>query len=1098
MPTAGERTILFTDVEGSTQLRGRFGDRAADEILGLHERIVRGHIQEHGGEEVAFLGDGFMASFPSPEDGVRCAVGIQRTLEEHSRTHPDRPVRIRIGLHHGAVAEREGTLYGQAVHAAARVMSEAAGAQIFVSPAVREGCGTTPDLAFVDRGLFWLKGFPDRWRLHEVEWWDEGALSPVPSSVPADAPPFVEREAERADLRRAVHAALGGEGSLVLVGGEAGVGKTRLIQEVDAEAAARGMRVLIGHCVEMDGAPPYLPWVEILEEALIGSRSPLALREALGEEAPEIARIVPGLRRVIADLPPPLDLPPEQARRYVWVSLQEFLERAAQDRPLLLVLEDLHWADESTLLLLEHLAPDLGRMPVLIVGTYRDVEVGAAHPLARTMNQLLRARLLTRIDLKRLSRDGVIAMVRGLAGQEPPDGLVRAIHSETEGNPFFVEEVYLHLAESGRLLDDRGRFRSNLRIDEIDVPASVRLVVGGRLERLSEATRDVLVGAAVIGRVFSLEVVQRVTDLGPDAITEALDEAERARLVGLAETDRSRLAFTHELIRQTLLADSSSVRRQRLHARAAEAVEHTYAGDLEAHAADLAHHLSRSGPGADTERLVRYLRMAGDRAMDVAAFEDALAHFEHALTLVRADDRDRRAELLERQAMALRSVARWDDALRAMDGALELYEALGRTDALGRLCWAMVYQLAWAARFEEAVLVAGRGLGALGDLPNPDRARLLCAGGWIFGLGGAYDTATEMFEQGLELAEELNDDRALADGLHLKTIHHMGYAQFPQGIDTGLRAAEVFEDEGALWDLCSVLSFVEFEAGTMDRLEQAGTLRKRVDPLADRLGHVGAKMLVLIDTVRADGVRRGDLETLEADARELLAVCERADLPWIYTAHLYLGLAAHWRGDWEDAERELRTATELEPPAAFAGQTAGLLAIHLAHAGNHEEVLRMFEERRDLLPVAGRVNTLGAWNTLFGFTEALYLSGHLKEAASLAPMLDEALGLGVEWVTFECRGIRTRAAIAAAAGRRWREAEEHYVGALAEAEALPSEIEVADVRRLHAQMLLDRAGPGDRERAARLLGEAAVAYSRMGMPRLESLAVAMRDGDGVA
>jgi eukaryotic-like serine/threonine-protein kinase len=450
--------------------------------------------------------------------------------------------------------------------------------------------------------------------------------------------------------------------------------------------------------VQMSGAPPYLPYVEIIEEAISNPRSPLALREALGDVAAEIARIAPALRRVFPDIPPPLELPAELSRRYVWNSLSEFVGRAAQGQPLLLVLEDLHWADESTLLLTEYLAPLLPEMPVLVLGTYRDIEVDLQHPLARVVGQLASRRLVEEVSLRRLSFDGIRAMLQALAGQPAPEQLARLIDRETEGNPFFVEEVYLHLVESGVLLDEHGQVRSDLQIDEASVPESIRLVLGQRLDRLAVSTREVLVAAAVSGRVFASDLVGEVAGAGPDALVEAFDEAERARLV-MPGKDPGQLMFSHELIRQTLLSGVSAVKRERLHLRAAKAISRRHPDDIEAHAGDLAYHLSRAGGFGDRPSLVRYLTIAGERAYDAAAFDDAVGHFEHALSLVSADDQLGHAQLLERFAMALRSVGRWDDALGTMNDALDRYEALEQVEAIGRLGWAMVYQLVWTARF---------------------------------------------------------------------------------------------------------------------------------------------------------------------------------------------------------------------------------------------------------------------------------------------------------------------------------------------------------------------------------------------------------------
>jgi class 3 adenylate cyclase/tetratricopeptide (TPR) repeat protein len=1083
-------TILFTDVEGSTRLRSRHGDRFADDVLRVHETIVRRHIQERGGQEIAFLGDGFLASFPSAAEGLRGAVGIQRELEAHNREDPGREVHVRIGLHEGEAVERDGTLYGQAVHAAARIMSEAAGRQILASSRIRDECDGAVDAGFVDRGLYWLKGFPQRWRLYEVDWGRGASARPRLGEGPPRAP-FVDRQDSRADLRQAMHAALGGRGSLVLVSGEPGVGKTRLATEVCAEAETHGMRVLLGHCSEMDGGTPYLPFVEILEQALIAPRSPEALHAVLGDAGPELARMAPWLRRVVPGLPPPLDLPPEQARRYLFLSVQEFTERAAHDRPLLLVLEDLHWADESSVLLLEYLTPQLASMWALIIGTYRDSEVDASHPLARILNQLVRWRLGVRVALDPLAEGDVGAMVRGLAGEEAPPGLVHAINAQSDGNPFFVEEVYVHLAESGVLLDEQGRFRTDLHMEELDLPDSVRLVIGGRLARLSNAARTALAAAAPSGRLFEVDILDRVAGLPADSLADALDESERAGLIGPVPSDRTRMAFVHELFRQTVLADVSSIRRQRLHAKTAEALERVHAADLDDHAAELAYHLSRSGPGADAAALVRYLRVAGDRAAQASAFEDAVAHFDHAVALVPADDRQARAELLERLALALRSVGRWDDALRTMDGSLALYEALGRTEAVGRLCTTMSYQLGWAARWQDAVLVANRGLSALGAHATSDRARLLASAAWAIGLGGDHATAASMFSEARAVAGQLGDDRALAHVLHLETIHHFGYAELEEGVSTGLRAAEVFEAQGAIWDLAGVLGFTVYVAGTRRRHEQAATLARRAGPLAERLGHLGAVFMTIADRMRTDAVLPGALPALEVDARELLTVCERGHLPWICVAHLYLGLAAYWRGDWDAAEREHRLAVELEPPGVFGGQFAAHLAVFLANAGRPAEVMAIVEERRASLPVAGRANGIGTWNMMFGFTEALYLIGRTEEAAAFLPLILEALDLGDEWIAFDGRLIRTRAAISAAAGRSWDEAERHYRAALEVAVASGYRIEQADVQRLNARMLLDRDEAGDRERARSLLQEAMRTYDDLGIPRSGAMTEAL-------
>ena len=318
--------------------------------------------------------------------------------------------------------------------------------------------------------------------------------------------PFVGREAECDHLRALVGHALTGQGALAMLGGGAGVGKTRLALEMAQEAARQGFRCFIGRCYEREEPCPYLPFAEIIETALAQMPSPEECRRALGDNAAELAQIAPRLRRLFPDIPAPLDLPSQQVRRYLFQSLAEALARAARRVPLFLILDDLQWADESTLALLHFLAHRVGPISVVIVAIYRDSEVDENPALVRTVEELLRIGLRP-LKLQGLAPDAVAQMLQELSRREPPAHLVRAVCAETQGNPFFVEEVYKHLVEEGKVFDATGQFRADLTIDGVDVPANVRLVLGRRLARLSEPVKQVLTAAAVLGRSFSFPLL---------------------------------------------------------------------------------------------------------------------------------------------------------------------------------------------------------------------------------------------------------------------------------------------------------------------------------------------------------------------------------------------------------------------------------------------------------------------------------------------------------------------------------------------------------------------------------------------------------------
>jgi predicted ATPase len=449
-----------------------------------------------------------------------------------------------------------------------------------------------------------------------------------------------------------VDKALIGQGSFVLLNGGAGIGKTRLAMEIAEYASRQGFRVLLGHCYEGEEPHPYLPFVEILEMALAQAPSLEQFRQTLGDDAAELVQMAPRLRRVFPDILAPLELPTQQAQRYLFQSLAELLARAARRVPQFLILDDLQWAEDSTLALLTHLAYRVAELPILIVGIYRDDDLDRNPALVRTLEELIRIGFPP-LKLQGLSYEAVAQLLQDLSHREPPAHLVRAIFEETQGNPFFVEEVYKHLVDEGKIFDATGQFRAQLTVDEVDIPDSVSLVLGRRLEQLTEKAQQVLGAAAVIGRSFSFSLLESVLEQGNvyDLLT-ALEEAQRMGLIGSsAEGPEALFTFAHELVRQTLLAGFALPRRQRLHLQVAEAIERVHAGAMHERAGEIAHHLVKAGSLADIQKVVRYLTLARKDALEAAAYEDALRQFQSTLSHGDAIDSRQRAHLLSDLAL---------------------------------------------------------------------------------------------------------------------------------------------------------------------------------------------------------------------------------------------------------------------------------------------------------------------------------------------------------------------------------------------------------------------------------------------------------------
>ena len=446
---------------------------------------------------------------------------------------------------------------------------------------------------------------------------------------------FVGREAELAELIAGLDDAIAGHGRLFLLVGEPGIGKSRLADELVVRARARGAGVLVGRCWEAGGAPAYWPWVQSLRN-LIRATEVDGLRVQLGAGATDLAQLLPELRELFPDLPEPPAFESEGARFRLFGAASAFLQSAAQSRPLLLVLDDLHAADEPSLLLLQFLARELGQSRLLVVAAYRNVDPTPADPLTTALAELVREPMTRSVALSGLGEHEVRRFIELTSGESPTDELVAAIHEETEGNPLFVVEIVRLLAAEGGI--------AQAQTPQLAIPQSVRDVIVRRLRHLSEECNRALVLASVLGREFALEALARVASLSQDELLETLDEAMAAGVVSDAPGDPGNLRFAHVLIRDVLYEEIPATHRMRLHRRVAEVLEEVYAANLEPHLTELAYHFPLAVPAGSRGKAIEYARRAGDRAVAQLAFQEAVQLYETALELV--EDEGTRCELL--------------------------------------------------------------------------------------------------------------------------------------------------------------------------------------------------------------------------------------------------------------------------------------------------------------------------------------------------------------------------------------------------------------------------------------------------------------------
>jgi tetratricopeptide (TPR) repeat protein len=643
-------SVVFSDLVGSTELGSRLGPTATEELRTTHFGILRAAIADAGGTEVKNLGDGLMAVFPSLGGALQGAVEMQRGIARHNR-RGNEPMAIRVGISNGDATEEDGDYFGEPVVEAARLCAKAEGGQILTTDVVRT-LARRSDHEFTAVGELELKGLPQPVAGFAIGWDDAGQESsfPLPNRLaqPYDLA-FCGRAGEREALAQLWKQAGEGEHRLALLAGEAGMGKTRLSTEVATAAHAEGATVLYGRCDEEIGLP-YQPFVEALEHCVEHADAKV-LAAHVERFGGEVGRLAPALRRRLPDAPAPQVSDPETERYLLFGAVTGLLAEVSALDPVVLVLDDLHWADKPTLLLLEHLVKSAIPMSLLAIGTYRDTDLSADHPLVNTLADLRREPAVERIALAGLEDIDLVEMMEHLAGHEmDADGtqLAHALRRETAGNPFFAAELLRHLADTGQIAqDEAGHWVATVDVASMGLPDSVREVVGRRIRRLSAVAYGALSVASVIGRDFDLATLCAVDDADEDAVLDALEEAVEASVIAEVEGIPGRFTFVHALMQHTLHDDLGAARRARTHARVAAVLEAQLGDDPGDRIGELAHHWLAATRPSDTVKAVGYAALAGERALSSLAPHEATRWFAAGLELMPSGvDDGSRARLL--------------------------------------------------------------------------------------------------------------------------------------------------------------------------------------------------------------------------------------------------------------------------------------------------------------------------------------------------------------------------------------------------------------------------------------------------------------------
>jgi tetratricopeptide (TPR) repeat protein len=815
---------------------------------------------------------------------------------------------------------------------------------------------------------------------------------------------FVGRETELGELRSAFDNAILGQGSLVMVVGEPGIGKTVLCEQLAAYVSSLGGKSQVGHCYsERSLSLPYLAFVEVLR-SYVQAQDVSELRKELRSGAADLGRIVPEIKEKLKVHPRP-KRDPEEERYRLMEAVTQFLGSIATVQPLLIVLEDLHNADSGTLEMLTHVSRNLAGIRLLLVGTYRDIEIDRTHPLSATLAELRRLPAFRRVLLRGLNADEVGRMLASITGQEVPWGLVEAIHRRTEGNPLFIQEVMRYLFEEG-FISPQGEVRQKPRDIpvEMKIPDGLRDVIGKRLSRLSESCNRVLSVAAVIGRDFRLEVLQKVAGISDEELFKALEEARKAAVVeeraGAGAVVNYR--FAHAFFRQTLYEEIIAPRRIRLHQQVARVLEDIYKNRLEQHAAELAEHLSHSPDSADLKKAVSYGEMAAQRATSVYAYGEAVRLLDQALKVQEVldpEDKAKRCDLLLALSETLLSSG---EPRRILDvelpAAFRLAEDISDSVRASRICTVAVSALICYASgpglaSPELTLWAERA-----DRYAQPGTVLRARADMILGVSrmnaGHLRSGVRLLTQALQLARNLGDPDTFWSAAFMWLFlmdapqHTEERLQLAEEVARGPRTGVNLQVFG--WNTLNQLGHAFLVSGQRQRAEQAwGELRD----LAERSRHVNIQIVSMAHNAIL-AFMDGHLEDAVKISRQIRARGAEVDMPvfigmWEAVGDLpqrYLG----YTGDTlQQRYREWEELQILNPARR---------AFVMARLGRHTEateILEQFVVRRRGIGSPEDETPGTSWDAYF--LQVAVLVGH-RQAAEL--LLRRFAGSGVRTTGF--------------------------------------------------------------------------------------------------
>jgi len=903
---------------------------------------------------------------------------------------------------------------------------------------------------------------------------------------------LIDRVEEMNQLKEAVDRTVRGEGSLLFLRGEAGIGKTRLTRELGAYARLRGMNVLYGRCpalLTMTGIPPYILWSEVIRDYLQAS-APEQLYRVIGFYPAEVSKLVPELRQRLGAIPQSIQIDPEHERDRLFEAVSQFITNVSKEAPLLVVLDDLQWTDQSSLLLMHYLARGVSRERLLLVGAYRDSEVDEKHPLSPVLTELNRERLLQAVPLKRMSLNDVSEMIKQILEQDDvPMELCQLVYQKTGGNPFFVEEVIKSLMEQELIFREGNRWKIK-EVTEIEFPETVRGVVKARIGRLDDECRNLLTMASFVGYDFSFEALRAVTGFEENKLVELLE-----RMLKTGQTKErvvrgeDAYAFADAIVRDVVHEEVSRLMHKRLHNVAGNALEKLYANKIDEHLAELAYQFLE---GNDREKALDYFLKAGEKAQKTYAHGEAFSHIQHALELLeekegRLEEKvsmiERLGDLKVRMGQAVAGMELWNKSLT-------LRSQLGDEKGVAKLHAKMAYRLWHEVGDKEKASEHHRmALEILEKRPESlELAKLYQdISNMIWRSGKPAAGALPYAQKAFELAERLRDPEVLSNchnNLAILSLYSGEYQKMRKYLEQGQKIALENNCVESALRLYTNLYAAYMPTGQFQKAFEAA---QQGSDLAKRVGALGSLAWVNTDVAESYAYM-GEIQKAISMLKEILTLDNRIN----YMSHApspmrILGWCYMVLGEWEKSLEHLTQAYEMAI-SVREYQWSGYATFYLGELSmekeDYVEAEKYLEETKSICENAGNVAAL--LYSVFPRLSQLYLrKGKIEEAQELIEKTYERATRSVNILVIS-RAEMLKAMLFREQ-KSWEQSLQLFEKSLQGYKSLSAEKwyvwEFAELLYEYGLMHLNRNEKDDKERAYSLLNEALAIYQKMDAKR---------------